>query len=179
MSKKATIIIFSLIILTALFLRVRSSLPILKVKGESLRWEDFSKNKEGLVRFRDLSKNSASNDDIGKGVLLSFIENTLVRKELESVGIKDTDAEKMADGVISGEGRDKIEAASLQLYGWTTEDFGKFVLIPQARRNLLDDEFQRKNIDFESWLEKSLPEARISIYLFRWKWSGSDIVKRF
>src|SRR3990167_753047 len=146
MNKKLVVLIMGLIVLTALFLRIRSSLPVLRVEGENFHWEDFSKIKSGLARFRDL------NNDI---------------------------VEKMVSGTISPEERGKIENATAQLYGWTIEDFEKIVLAPQARRTLLDEELQKENTDFETWLEKSQKEAKISIYLWRWKWSGTEVKERF
>src|SRR3989338_7186493 len=99
----------------------------------------------------------------------------------------------MVSGTISPEERGKIENATAQLYGWTIEDFEKIVLAPQARRTLLDEELQKEktdfenwlekkqkeNTDFETWLEKSQKEAKISIYLWRWKWSGTEVKERF
>src|SRR3990167_4586318 len=138
MNKKLVVLIMGLIVLTALFLRIRSSLPVLRVEGENFHWEDFSKIKSGLARFRDLNKDNVSDLDIERGVLMSYVEDTLIKKELE-----------------------------------------KIVLAPQARRTLLDEELQKENTDFETWLEKSQKEAKISIYLWRWKWSGTEVKERF
>ncbi|KKT61866.1 hypothetical protein A2W48_01175 [Candidatus Giovannonibacteria bacterium RIFCSPHIGHO2_12_44_12] len=179
MNKKLVVLIMGLIVLTALFLRIRSSLPVLRVEGENFHWEDFSKIKSGLARFRDLNKDNVSDLDIERGVLMSYVEDTLIKKELEKRGNGNDIVEKMVSGTISPEERGKIENATAQLYGWTIEDFEKIVLAPQARRTLLDEELQKENTDFETWLEKSQKEAKISIYLWRWKWSGTEVKERF
>ena len=50
MNKKLVVLIMGLIVLTALFLRIRSSLPVLRVEGENFHWEDFSKIKNDRSR---------------------------------------------------------------------------------------------------------------------------------
>ena len=80
MSKKLIVLVFSLIILSVLFIKVRSSLPVARGDGENLSWQDFSVHKSGLARFRDLNKENVSDGDIERGVLLSFIEDALVKK---------------------------------------------------------------------------------------------------
>lgn len=179
MSRKLVAVVMGLIVLTAFFLRVRSSIPVLRVDGININREDFLEAKGGLLRFRDLNKNDVSDSEIERGVLLSFIGDYLVRKELEKRGKSDDIIKNIVDGTISKDVEDKVETATSQLYGWSIDEFEKIVLAPQARRTLLDEELRKENSNLESWLEKSLKEARISIYLLRWKWSDGEVKERF
>lgn len=179
MNKKLILFILGLILLTALFLRVRSSLLVLSVNGEMLKWEDFNSVKLGYSRFRDLNKSNVSDEDIEKGIMFSFVEDVLIKKELEKSGRGREIIDKMVEGSIRDADQEKISDATSRLYGWTLGEFKKIVLEPQARRNLIDEEFRVKNIDFTSWLEKSMLEADVSVYFLRWKWSGSEFIRRF
>lgn len=179
MNKKLIITIFALIILSALFIRVRASLPVARVEGASLLWEDFSKHRDGLARFRDLNKESISDSDIERGVIFSFIENTLIAQELERRGKREDDARRVIYENIDESEFEKIEAATGQLYGWSISDFEKFVIYPQARRTMLADELDGERADFGAWLEKSMDEAKISVYLWRWGWKNGELKERF
>jgi hypothetical protein len=72
-----------------------------------------------------------------------------------------------------------LEAATIKIYGWDKSQFEKFVLYPQARRNMLMAEFEKEKIDMDEWLEKSLDGANISIYLLKWKWKDGEVRERF
>ena len=178
MKKRLVILIFSLIILTALFFRVRSSLPTVRVEGESLRWEDFSAHRSGLLRFRDLNKENVSDKEVEEGVIVAFIQDVLVKKELERRGRGEEDARQIVMDELGEEKLKEVEDATGQLYGLTLEDFEKYILLPQARRMLLAQEFAGEE-NPDEWLEKSFNEAKISVYLLRWKWNDGELKERF
>ncbi|MBI2023903.1 hypothetical protein HYT00_00700 [Candidatus Giovannonibacteria bacterium] len=179
MNRKLVVSLLCLILLTALFFKVRNSLPVLRAQGVNLSYENFKKNKEGLVRFRDLNRENASDLDIEKGILLSLIEDAFIKNELKKAGSSSETEDKIVNGTISERDSVKLEKSIGDLYGWTVEDFKNFVLYPQARRILWMEELQKEKRDPQKWLEKSMSEANISIYLLRWKWSDNELKRRF
>lgn len=179
MKRNLPAIILIIIILSALFIGARSYLPVVRVEGENLLWRDFSKSKAGLMQFRELSRENVSDLDIEKGIILDFAENVLVRQELERRGKGREDTERIIDSAISRNELSNLEDAVVKLYGWSMKDFEKFILHPQSQRILMIEELQKENINPDEWLEKSLLEAKISIYLPRWKWQDGEIKERY
>ena len=177
--KNLSVLLLIIIILSALFIFTRSFLPVVRVEGESLFWRDFSKNRAGLKQFRELSKENISDLDIEKGVILAFIENTLIQKELKLRGRGEEDVQKLIRSTVSDEELSNLEDAVARLYDWSLDDFKKFILYPQSRRLLIMEEFQKENIEPDQWLENSLSANRISIYLPRWKWEDGEVQRRY
>lgn len=179
MKKNLSVILLIIIILSALFIFARSYLPVARVEGKSLLRRDFSKNRDGLMQFRELSQENISDLDIEKGVILAFVENILIQKDLELRGRGEEDVQRVVRSAVSEEELGNLESAVARLYGWSMDDFKKFILYPQSRRLLMMEEFQKENVNPDQWLEKSLSEAKISIYLPRWKWEGGEIKARY
>lgn len=178
MNKKLVVILLCLILGTALFLKIRDSLPVVRANGVNLTYESYRKNKEGLIRFRDLNKSNVSDSDIEKGIIFSFVEDALTQKELEKYKITKDTEDKVVNDTIK-ENKDKLEKSVSNLYGWSLAEFGDYVLYPQARKILLNEALEKDKRDPQKWLEKSLGEANISVYLLKWKWSDGELKKRF
>lgn len=179
MNRKLVVILLVLIISTALFFKVRSGLPIVRGEGQTLTWEDYSRHKAGLMKFRDLSRENVSDEDIEKGVILTFAKDSVIRKELENRGKREDDVRRVISENIDDEELKNLEDATSQLYGWTVADFEKYILLPQARESLLLEEIEDSGEDPMTWLDKSMSEASMAIYLFSWQWEGGEVIERF
>ena len=179
MKKNLLVTLFIIIILSVLFIFARSFLPVVRVEGESLLWRDFSKNRAGLMQFRELSQENISDLELEKGVILAFVENILIQKELELRGKGEEDVQRVVRSAVSEEELGNLENAVARLYGWSLDDFKKFILYPQSRRLLMMEEFQKENVNPDQWLEKSLNAAKISIYLPRWRWEEGEVRERY
>ena len=103
----------------------------------------------------------------------------MIAQEVERRGKREDDARRVIYENIDESEFEKIEAATGQLYGWSISDFEKFVIYPQARRTMLADELDGERADFGAWLEKSMDEAKISVYLWRWGWKNGELKERF
>ena len=179
MNKNFLALIFILIIFSALFLKVRASLPVVRADGVTLSREDFADKRAGFLRFAELNREKLTAGEIERGIALAFIEESLIRNEIEKRGKRDDDIVRAVEEGVRGADLEKLESATIQIYGWNRFQFEKFVLYPQARRNILMAEFEKDKIDMGEWLEKSLDEANISIYLLKWKWKDGDVKERF
>ncbi len=179
MRKKHLVFFLAAVFFSLIFTRGQSLVPALKVEGETLTLADFFKDRDGLVRFRNLNKEKVSDPELEEGVINSFIENALVKKELSRRGIGEHEVEKYVSGSLRPEDEANLSAATEKIYAWSVEDFKRFILYPQARQLMLVREFSRDKIDGASWLENAKKDAKISIYLPRWKWEGGEIKGRY
>lgn len=170
---------FILMILAAVFFQVRESFGVIRVENQKILYRDLALNRRGLLQFRDLGKENISDLDIERGVVLNFVEDILIQKELEKRGGGGRDWEKIVSETLAGKDLAKLEDNVSRLYGWSFEDFKKLILLPQSRRLMLAEEFEKENIDPDAWLEKRKKEAKISIYLLRWKWEDGEVKARY
>ena len=179
MRKKRLVFFLMAVFFSLIFTRGQNLVPAAKVDGETLTLANFFKDRDGLVRFRNLNKEKVSDPELDEVVINSFIENALIKKELSRRGIGEAEVEKYVSGSLGPGDEANLSAATEKIYAWSVEDFKRFILYPQARQLMLVREFSREKIDGASWLENAKKEAKISIYLPRWKWEEGEVRARY
>ncbi len=101
--------------------------------------------------------------EIQRATLDKLIEGELLSNELDLRfgGRGVTEVDKKLLSIENG----KLEAAASALYGLTDEEFKKMVLEPQAKREILAEEFKGKNEDFSVWLLDQKRKADIYVLI--------------
>lgn len=109
-----------------------------------------------------------------KDALLALIENKLVTKEGDEV-IEDFDmrAQERVDSAVRGSVNLK-QGAEL-LYGLDFNKFRDLVLLPQARRDLLRETFEKKKQDFSRWFSALKANARVRLLFTPFLWDGERV----
>ena len=197
---KKTIIFAIIFIISAVLIFGQQIFPAVKASGGSFSFKDFYRDRDGLAANRDLTSEAdltvkaVSDLDLEKGVINSFVEDSLISSELQRRGKNQSDIEKLISDNIKPENLGKIEEATKKLYGWSVDDFKKFILYPQARRQILEVEFNKSphlpagysgrwgdkdKIDFDAWLGRAKKKAMVSIYLPRWRWVSGEVEGRY
>ncbi len=166
-------------LLSAAFLFGERILPAVKVEGEKLAYADFFNVKGGLVQSSDLQKEAVSEVVLEEGVIEAFVEDALVKAELQKKGIGEAEVTAFLFGNVTREELDKLNEATGKIYGWSVPEFEGYVLMPQARRIMLVQALQKENKNPDEWLKNAKKEARVSIYLPRWKWENGAVEGRY
>lgn len=165
--------------LSALMLFAMRVVPAVRAGGRTLAFTEFFTIRDGLAKSRDLKRENVSDVVLEDGVILSFIEDALVRAELQEKGIGEAEVTAFLFGAVKREDIDKLNEATSKLYGWSIPEFENYVLLPQARRIMLVRELQKNNVNADKWIEDAKKSADVSIYLPRWKWEHGELKSRY
>ena len=183
--KKTIIFLAIVFVISAALISGERILPAIALGGDSFSFRDFYLDRDGLALNRDLTGEidpalkNISDPDLERGIINSFVEDALITAELQRRGKNQSDTEKLISDNIKPESLGKIEEATTKLYGWSADDFKKFILFPQARRQILEVEFNREKINFDAWLGRAKKEADVSIYLPRWRWVSGGVQGKY
>lgn len=109
--------------------------------------------------------------EISRATLDKMIEERILAHELDARFGQSGLAE--VDKKLSGVDNKKLGAAVSTLYGLTDEKFKKIVLEPQAQREVLTDDFKKKNEDFAAWLLSAKRSASIYVFLPGFVWGDA------
>lgn len=107
---------------------------------------------------------------------LSFlIEDRVLRQEgPRLIGDFETKAAHNVESAIS-QNTGRVESAAQTLYGLDLESFKQIVLLPQERRNLFMDSFQKRNASFEDWFASVITAKKVQLFFVPFHWSGTSV----
>lgn len=113
-------------------------------------------------------------DAVQTDVLTQLIENAIIEESLkQEVG-------EEYDGLISQKvekyNKDStLQAAAQSLFGVEYSAFQQAVLLPQARREIMNGRLFLKGEKFDEWMERVKKDANISIFSGKFRWDGSNV----
>ena len=166
-------------LISALIMLAMRTAPAVSMGETKLTFTEFFTVRDGLAKSRDLKKEAISDVVVGEGVVLSFIEDALVRTELQKKGMGEAEVKAFLFGAGGREDLDKLHEATSRLYGWNVSEFENYVLLPQARRIMLVRELQKENKNPDEWLKNAKQETSVRVYLPRWKWEKGELKSRY
>lgn len=113
--------------------------------------------------------------DTKRGTLLFLIEDAVIREKGGEVieGVGTLSRERVAEAMRSSV---NPEQAARAVYGLSLNDFRDLVLLPQARRDVLQEALAEKNQDFDTWLRKAKKEVKLRLFFTPFIWDG-EIIK--
>ena len=71
----------------------------------------------------------------------------------------------------------KLKAAASALFNLSFNDFKTVILIPQAERELLEEQFSSENRDFNNWLKNQKKKAKVYLFTKEYTWT-EQVIKR-
>lgn len=183
--------------ITALFIGgvyfiLSRSYPLAVVDYQIIAARDFYANyrasityyKNALDVYNEKDSAALESDEvkieIQKAVLDGLIEDILIDKELKSqIGSVELDkiVGRKIEEAVSGQ---KIQKAVETLYGLSFEEFKKRVLVPQAKREILEGRLFLQNppADLDEFLKELKLKSRILIFLPDFKWDGEKVIMK-
>ncbi len=118
-----------------------------------------------------------SYNELKRAVIDEAISREIIYRELESImGRSEIDEISGRNIEKALDGRADTEEGVEKLYGLNLEDFKAQILLPQARKEILEGRMTLKNLDFNSWLGKTRSESSIMIFSSVFGWDGERVV---
>lgn len=159
--------------------------PVVLVNGKPLYFRTWKKLEIASMRFAkvQLEKIQKKPFDFSAkenaGLLLQGRKETLALMIediiIEQQGKQLTDDFEKLTGVrvedALRKGKNTGQAAEL-FYGLSIGDFRELVLLPQARRDILREELEKKGQNFESRLTEIKKKSRVRMLFVPFKWNG-------
>ena len=174
MSKNKKIIIFVLIFISALLFAAFRFVPVLSVDGKRANYSDFLKIKNAIEKTNNISKDKMTGD------LNSIAMMNLMEQEFLDILIDNIDhnlkikAEEVVSDAISKTPGLSLGDVSKELYGLSSADFRKLVLLPQAKRDLLENYFKKNNQDIIQAWASLYGTASVKIYYPGYYWDTKE-----
>ena len=176
------LIVFAILIVSGFY-------PIAFVGGKPITWHSFKSNSQAAYYYYKTASRiyGESSDDltkpgnlqeINRAVLDKLIENEIISKGLKSIpGAKQIVKNKLDQALKQSA---NLKEAVNTLYGIGLDDFVKLILIPQARKEVLEGRLFLENSSnsngFDEWLKKAKKDVKVLILLNDFKWDGEKVV---
>lgn len=113
--------------------------------------------------------------EIRRATLSDLIDKSLIYKEAKNrVG---NDLDNLVNNKIDQQlvNRKNVEDAAKLLYGLNLADFRELVLIPQARKEILEGRLFLEKKDFDSWLSEAEKNAKVFIITPEFYWNSGTL----
>ena len=188
MKNKILIAILILFVAVVLWFIFTTNYPIAFVNLKPISAVNFNKNyiasltyyKNALETYNNKDAKVLEADEVKKEIkralLESLIEDILVDEQLNKE-IKTGDLEKLVDKKIEEiSNNQNLPKAVEKLYGFTFEDFKNKVLIPQAKKEILESRIFLSGENFEEKLKDIKSKAQIMIFLPGFEWGEKGVI---
>lgn len=174
MSKNKKIIIFVVLVVLVVIFTAYKFTPVISVEGKRAGYSEFLKIKGAIEKTNSISKVKI-NGDLNSIAMMNLMEqeflDILIDKVDHNLKIK---AEEIVSDAILKTPDLSLDDASKELYGLTSADFKKLVLLPQAKRDLLEDYFKKNNQDIVQAWASLYGTATIKIYYPGYYWDTKE-----
>lgn len=129
---------------------------------------------EGKEIDFSLSENRELLLDIQRGTLTFLIENMIMQQEGDTVAgdyLLDV-SDRIKDALSRAENLDeKVE----RIYGFSPEDFKRFVLFPQARQDVIRAALILRHQTFEDWIREEKKKKKVRLFFVPFRWDGEFV----
>src|SRR3989344_5828865 len=160
--------------------------PIVLVDFKIISSRDFNKDYFGaLIYYKnaldvydsdsDLINADEVKNEIKRAVLDNLIENILIDKELKSE-LSSFNINELTDKKIEEAIRGKsVKEEAKTLYGFSYKEFKDRVMVPQAKKEILETNFLSKGEKFEEKIAEAKSKAKVAIFLSGFQWNGKEV----
>jgi len=156
-------------------------------------WEENVRASEQYFQAQSVTSESSKIDfsspegekkqaEIKKGILESMIEDEVVKNLAKDLGVGNFNGkvEERISRAIANSGadsgsKDNFYKGIKLLYGWEFEEFKDRVLNPQARREILEEEFLKDGKNLEDMIKEKKKSARIYVFLDSYEWDKEEL----
>lgn len=112
--------------------------------------------------------------EIKKGTLTFLIEDKIIQKRGHEIvpGLDKKSKERISSALARNP---QFEEEARNLYGLNQKELMAFVLMPQARQDILRDELSMQNKKLEDWLPEQKKKAKVRIFFIPYRWNGEEV----
>ena len=170
--KKYIVIPVVILFLGAVTYAAFGFLPVLSVEGKRVSYGQFLKM-YGAYQYYDkvAEREAAPNKELRKLVLQGFVEDILLDKLIQKTNSDfDNQAKDLVERAIADSKDLALGEATKQLYGLSTADFKKLILIPEAKKNLLAKHYETSPDELERVWNEIIQNADVKVYYPGYLW---------
>mgnify|MGYP001604796032 CR=1 FL=1 len=178
LTKKNITILLAVLFLGALLYISFGFLPVLKVEGTSAGYSEFQKVYGAIGAFGKISRGEGgmASEEMKKMALESIIESRLLDELIKEAN---PELAKKAEEIIQKTLRENknlsLDEVSKSLYGISAADFQKLVLLPQAKKDALTEQFENNPERLEELWNALLRTADVKIYYPGFYWENGEV----
>lgn len=132
----------------------------------------LGKNREADLNSEEVAK------ELRRAALNNLIEQSLIHKELKRRVGRDLDSLIANKINISEERQDKIEEAAKAIYGIDFANFKQLILVPQAKKEILEGRLFLEKEDLAKWLENEYKNSKVFILTPEFYWASNRVELR-
>ena len=148
--------------------------PIISVEGQKVPYFEFLKIRSALEKALGSGATEVEGD-LNSIALLNLVEQEFLDILIDSVdrnlGVK---AEELVEEAILKTPNLALDKVSEEIYGLNSSDFKRLVLLPQAKRDLLDNYFKEKKQDVLQAWASLYGTASIKVYYPGYYWDTKE-----
>src|SRR3989344_3082855 len=174
MTKNKKIIIFVLVVLSASIFVGFRFVPVLSVQGKRASYSEFLKIRSAIEKTNFISKDKIPGD-LNSVAMMNLMEQEFLDILIDSVdhNLK-SKAEDIVAEAIAKTPDLSLDNVSEELYGLSSVDFKKLVLLPQAKRDLVENYFKKNNQDIIQAWTSLYGTASVKIYYPGYYWDTKE-----
>lgn len=157
--------------------------PVAIVNGSPVWYRSWDRYVRGSIHALEIQAQTAGTEFNLTTEVLSAIKKNALRALIEDAILARTgniliprfdimSNQKIHDAIAISA---NIEKAALFMYGFNAVDFHDFVLLPQSRREVIQDEFDKKKINVVAWFAGVKKKARVRLIIHPYIWDGDTI----
>jgi hypothetical protein len=178
-----TVILLLALAGAAVLAAVKGYYPVAIVEGRWITAAEWIRFQEGILRSIASQTEVAGEpaldfasregraviEEVRKKSLILLIEDAIVEQKGAALW---NDLARRAKGKAqeSLAGRAAIARAVETAYGYTMEEFTRFIVAPQSRRDAITEHLKETGREFESWLESAKSEAHVRLLFVPFEW---------
>lgn len=183
---KRTIIVLSLAVVgaAAAYAVLRGAYPVVLVNGTTISNEMYGSKysaalsyyRSALATYADAAAfGAAERRELRRAVLEGLVEEALVHEELLRREPKELGA------VVENKIREALKdpdfpSAARTLYGLTSEGARRYLLVPQAEREILEGRLFLEQQELDAWLLAAKQAARVTLLIPGFSWNNGGVV---
>lgn len=172
----------------AIFTAAKGYYPVAIVEGHWISAREWIRMQEGILQSIASQTASAGDpainftskegralvEEVRKNSLILLIEDAIVEEKGGAVvGDFTNHIKQKADEALKGRGN--IAQAVQAAYGFTMEEFNRFIVLPQSRRDAIEERLNEKGEEFETWLEQAKSDARVRLLFVPFGWNDKVV----
>lgn len=185
---KTLLVVAGLSVLGAIFLVADGLYPVAIVGGTPIWERTWHKAEEASKNFtnsqalsrggKPINFSARENGelllDIRRGTLLFLIEDAVIQQKSDEAieGVEALSRERVTEAMRLS--TDPAGAAKA-VYGLDLNDFRDLVLLPQARRDILQEVLTEKNQDLDTWLRDAKGAVKVRLFFVPFSWDGETV----
>ena len=182
LKRKSVIILAAAGFLVSIIFMVYGFAPVISVNGERASLSEFLKVQSAITNMDKNANNGVlklSDDAIKERVFGNIIDKILMDALITRTDTSlDKKAEELVKQAIGQNPTLQLDEAAKTLYGLSAGDFIELVLLPQAKRDLLNERFKDNPTQLNETWESLIKTADIKIYYPGYKWEDGEIKKK-